>query len=344
MRAAYIHGIHDVRIGDKPMPKPVGDEVLLRVSAVGVCGSDLHYYKEGAIGHARITKPFIAGHEFAGYVVDDHPALGLTAGQLVAVDPANPCGQCEWCRRGHVNLCPHVVFLGSPPDTHGAMTEFISVSPSQIYPVPAGFTSVQAVMLEPLGVAIHAMDLAGSKKVFESVAIIGCGPIGLCLLQLARMMCKDVVYAIDPITYRANMALQLGANKVSHDHAAVAEWTDGRGVDLVLEATNSPHGFQIAAQTARIGGRVVLVGIPDGDQYMPLSASLLRRKGLDVRMSRRMGHVYDRAIKLVAQGLVDVECLVTHRFDLSQAADAFIYPSQFIDGALKTVILPGPLK
>lgn len=340
MRAAYIHGIRDIRIGDKPMPVPVGDEILLRVSAVGVCGSDLHYFKEGAIGHARITQPFIAGHEFAGRVVEDHPALGLTAGQLVAVDPAKPCGQCEWCGRGHVNLCPHVVFLGSPPHTHGAMTEYISVSPSQIYPVPAHFTPVQAVMLEPLGVAIHAMDLAGSKRTFETVAIIGCGPIGLCLLQLARSMCKKAIYAIDPIAYRAEKARELGADEVAGSHEAIAEWTDGRGVDLVLEATNSPEGFQIAAQAARIGGRVVLVGIPDGDQYTPLSASTLRRKGLDIRMSRRMGHVYDRAIELVARGAVDVEGLVTHRFDLSQTGKAFSFPSDFLDGALKTIILP----
>jgi L-iditol 2-dehydrogenase len=220
------------------------------------------------------------------------------------------------------------------------MTEYIVVSPSQIYPVPDHFTPVQAVMLEPLGVAIHAMDLAGSKKLFETVAIIGCGPIGLCLLQLARMMCKKAIYAIDPINYRTEKARQLGADEVAADPAAIAEWTNGRGVDLVLEATNSPEGFQIAAQSARIGGRVVLVGIPDGDQYTPLSASLLRRKGLDIRLSRRMGHVYDRAIQLVAQGSVDVDCLVTHRFDLQQATEAFSYPSEFLDGALKTIILP----
>lgn len=342
MRAAYIHGIHDIRIGDKPMPVPTGDEVLLRVSAVGVCGSDLHYYKEGAIGHARIVQPFIAGHEFAARVVEDHPGLNLKAGQLVAVDPARPCGQCEWCGRGHVNLCPHVQFLGSPPHTHGAMTEYIVVAPSQIYAVPEHFTPVQAVMLEPLGVAIHAMDLAGSKKLFETVAIIGCGPIGLCLLQLAKMLCKKAVYAIDPIQYRREKARQLGADQVAAEHSAIAEWTAGRGVDLVLEATNSPEGFQIAAQAARIGGQVVLVGIPDGDQYAPLSASLLRRKGLDIRMSRRMGHVYERAIELVARGAVDVDCLVTHRFDLAQASQAFSYPAEFLDGALKTVILPHP--
>jgi L-iditol 2-dehydrogenase len=112
----------------------------------------------------------------------------------------------------------------------------------------------------------------------------------------------------------------------------------------VLEATNSPMGFQVAAETVRIGGRIVLVGIPDGDQYVPLSASLLRRKGLDIRMSRRMGHVYERAIKLVASGRVDVDTMVTHRFALEDADNAFRYPTEFQDGAVKTIILPGQAK
>jgi L-iditol 2-dehydrogenase len=262
----------------------------------------------------------------------------------VAVDPAKPCGHCEWCERGQVNLCPNVVFMGAPPKTHGAMTEVISAAPSQIFPVPDNFTDIQAVMLEPLGVAIHAMDLAKMKRVMETVAVIGCGPIGLCLLQLARMICQDKVFAVDPVGYRANLAKKLGADEVADSHTAIADWTNGRGVDLVLEATNSPMGFMVAAETVRIGGRIVLVGIPDGDQYVPLSASLLRRKGLDIRMSRRMGHVYERAIKLVASGRVDVDTMVTHRFALEDADNAFSYPAEFHDGAVKTIILPGQAK
>ena len=229
----------------------------------------------------------------------------------------------------------NVVFMGAPPKTHGAMTRVISAAPSQIFPVPDNFTDIQAVMLEPLGVAIHAMDLAKMKRVMETVAVIGCGPIGLCLLQLARMICQDKVFAVDPVGYRANLARKLGADEVADSHTAIADWTNGRGVDLVLEATNSPMGFQVAAETVRIGGRIVLVGIPDGDQYVPLSASLLRRKGLDIRMSRRMGHVYERAIKLVASGRVDVDTMVTHRFALEDADNAFRYPTEFHDGAVR---------
>jgi L-iditol 2-dehydrogenase len=340
LRAAYIHGVRDLRIADKAEVAASSGDVLIRVAGVGICGSDLHYYLEGGIGPARITEPFVPGHEFAGWVVEDRLDLGLRQGQLVAVDPAKPCLRCEWCERGHVNLCPNVEFLGAPP-FHGAMTEHIAVAPRQVFAVPDGFSVDQAVMLEPLGVAIHAMDLA-KLAARETVAVLGCGPIGLCLLQLARLGGAGRIYAIDPIAYRAEAAKRLGADAVAATPAAIAEWTEGRGVDLVLEATNSPLAFQQAAEAARIGGRLLLAGIPDGDRY-GLTAALARRKGLTIKFSRRMGHVYPRAIKLISERLVDVDSLVTHRFPIEESGKAFDLQAEGRDGAVKSIILPnGP--
>ncbi|HKJ94512.1 MAG TPA: alcohol dehydrogenase catalytic domain-containing protein [Gammaproteobacteria bacterium] len=337
MRATYIHGVRDVRLGDKADPDRQAEAVLIRVSGVGVCGSDLHYYLEGGIGSACIHEPFVPGHEMAGWIVDDRPDLGLKKGQLVAVEPAKPCGHCEWCERGEINLCPNVEFLGAPP-YHGAMTETIAVRPSQVFPVPEGFSVAEAVMLEPLGVGIQTMDLA-KQRVFETVAVIGCGPIGLCLTQLARLQGADRVYAIDPVDYRREAAGRLGADDIADSHERIAQWTDGRGVDLVLEATNSPHGFQHAAEAVRIGGRLILAGFPEGNQYT-LDASLARRKGLVIKFVRRMGHVYPRAIKMVAEKRVDMEAIVTHRFTLEESNRAFELQSACQDGALKSIIVP----
>ncbi|MGP1397127.1 MAG: zinc-dependent alcohol dehydrogenase [Inquilinaceae bacterium] len=338
MDAVYLHGVRDVRIGRYRPPPPRAGEVLLKVGAVGICGSDLHYYLEGGIGPARIDTPFIPGHEFAAYTMEDMPALGLREGALVAVDPARPCGVCEWCHRGHHNLCPNVVFAGAPPYP-GAMTGTIAATPAQIFPVPDGFTPTQAVMLEPLGVGVHAMDLA-RPHLQETVAVLGCGTIGLILVQLARLAGVAQVFAVDPVGYRADMAKALGADAVADRVEAIADLTGGRGVDLVLEATNAPAGFQHAAEAARIGGRVVLVGIPDGDAYT-LSASMARRKGLSIKLSRRMGDVYPRAIALVAEGRVDVDRLVSHDFDLDGAVEAFRIQAAREDGALKSIIHPG---
>lgn len=337
MRATFIHGVRDVRIGEMAPPRAGEGMVTVRVAGCGICGSDLHYYLEGGIGSAQIRQPFVPGHEFAGWVAEDHPEFGLSMGQLVAVDPARSCGRCEWCQRGHVNLCPFVEFLGAPP-VHGGMAERLAVHRDQIVPVPRGFSVRQAVMLEPLGVAIHAMDLARTH-LQETVVVLGCGPIGLCLVQLARLAGADRVYAVDPVAYRAEAARRLGAHDVAPSFEAVAGWTNGRGVDLVVEATNSPDGFHHAAEAARIGGRVVLAGIPDGDRY-GLPAALCRRKGLKVKFSRRMGHVYPRAIRLVSEGAVDVDSIVTHRFGLEDAAQGFSVQAECRDGALKSIIVP----
>jgi L-iditol 2-dehydrogenase len=337
MQAAYLHGPRDIRLGAwEPAPRHAGD-VPVEVAAVGVCGSDLHYYKEGGIGAARVTDPFVMGHEFAGHLSRDLPELGLKAGQLVAVDPARPCGRCEHCFRGHVNLCPQVEFQGAPPNP-GGLAQTIHAGAEQLYALPDGFGPVEAAMLEPLGVGVHAMDLA-KPQLLETVTVVGCGPIGLILVMLARQAGVGRIYAVDPLDYRARAAEDHGADASAGDVAAVRDWTDGRGTDLVLEATNSPDGFQHAVDAARIGGRILLVGIPDGDRYN-LAAATARRKGLEIKFARRMGHVYPRAIQLVAEGRVDVTRMVTHRVALAKTADAFRLMADYADGAIKTVVLP----
>lgn len=329
-----MRGVRSVRIGTFEAPEPALDDVLVRVKGVGICGSDLHYYLEGGIGEQRVGRGFVPGHEFAGEVVDGG---GLAPGTLVAVDPAKPCGACEWCAGGDSNLCPNVAFIGAAP-VHGAMREYIHVRPEQVFPVPDGFDVDTAVMLEPLGVAIHGVGLAGLRPA-ETVAVLGCGPIGLLTMQVARAAGASQIIAVDPLDYRLEVARRLGADAATAELDELFELTGGRGVDVVLEATDSRDAFEDAAVAARIGGRVVLIGIPDGDAYR-LTASTARRKGLAVRFSRRMGHTYPRAIELVQSGKVDVKSIVTHRFPLADAAQAFELQAAREDAVLKSVVEP----
>ncbi len=334
MRAALLHGVRDLRVGEVPRPERAPDEVLLRVRAVGVCGSDLHHYLEGAIGSTKASEPFILGHEFAAEVVEGGE---LRPGTLVAVDPNRACGRCEWCAAGYPNLCPNVEFAGVPP-YQGALAEYITARPEALVPLPEGFDAATAALLEPLGVAIHALDLARLKPM-ASVAVLGAGPIGLLIMQVARWCGAGQLTVIEPLEYRRQLALTLGAD------TAVASWeelkaiTDGRGVDVVLEATTSPLGPQHAAEAVRIGGRVVLVGIPEGDQFT-LNASLVRRKGLTIKLSRRMGHVYARAVQMVTRKQVDLSALMTHRFALEATAEAFALQADYGDGVIKSVVYP----
>ena len=336
--AAFIHGARDLRIGELDPPRGGPDTATVEVASVGICGSDLHYYKDGGIGGARIKRPFVPGHEFSARLLEDVESRGLSRGQLVAVDPALPCHRCEWCAKGYHNLCPNVVFLGAPP-YHGGLTQRIAVPTTSLVALPEGISEDQGAMLEPLGVCIHAIDLA-RPRLLEKVAVLGCGPIGLGILQLlVRGDCGDVI-AVDPQPHRTALARSMGATAAGDGIDAVLDATGGFGCHLVIEATNSPDGFRDAVRATRIGGRIVLAGIPDGDSYSPLPAAEARRRGLSLKFSRRMGDVYPRAIELVAAGAVDVDAMVTHRFALADTAEAFAMQADEAPGLVKSLVYP----
>ena len=338
MRAAVLHDIRDIRLTEIPLPKPVNGDLLLRVKAVGVCGSDVHSYLEGGTTGRTNVNALVLGHEVAGVITaESTKEAGLPVGTLVAVDPAKPCGKCEWCERGHTNLCPNVRFLGYGSQ-NGAMAEYVIVPPSAIHPVPAGFDAATTVLLEPLGVAIHAVDLA-RIRLMETVAVLGCGPIGLLLVQLARLSGAQSVFAVDPVGYRAKLAATLGADRDFASFEEIADATGGRGVDVVLEATDSATGFEHAARCCRIGGRVVIVGIPHGNQYT-FSAADARRRGLTVKFSRRMPELYPRAIALAASERIAIAPLASHSFPLEEVHDAFELHVARKDGVIKSILYP----
>lgn len=313
MLAARLHGPRDVRLEEVPAPET--GEVLVRVTATGICGSDLHTYLDGRIGDTRLEAPLILGHEFAGVRAD--------TGQRVAIDPAQPCHRCDLCEAGHPNLCRRLHFCGLFPD-NGSLAEFIRVPASTCFPVPDSIDDVSAAMLEPLGVALHATDLA-RIRVGDRVAILGAGPIGLLLAQTAKLAGAEI-YMHDPRPWRMEFARRYGAEKLPAE------------VDVCFEAAWGAEAIERTMELTRPGGRVVLVGIPSEDRCV-FKHSTARRKGLTVVFSRRMKHTYPRAIRLAASGRVDLKTFVTHRFPLRQAAEAFALNAAYADNVLKAVIL-----
>lgn len=341
MQAVRLYGPSDVRVESVEAPSASGNgRVRLRMRSVGICGSDLHHYREGSTGDNVPEDPLVLGHEIAAEVPPESAdALGLAPGTLVAVDPAHPCGACEWCERGHQNLCPHVEFKGV--ESHrGGLAEYVTAYPDDIIPVPEGFSADAAALLEPLGVAIHALDLADLQPM-DTVAVLGAGPIGLLCAQIAQVAGAGACYVVDPLSYRTEAAAKLGADAVATNHDAIRGWTEGRGVDVVLEATNDPGGLQDALDVARIGGRAVLVGIPKGNEYT-LTASSARRRGVTVKWSRRMGRVYSRAVRMVQSNRVAVEPLVTHRVSLGDAPEALALQSRYEDDIIKAAVYQEP--
>lgn len=336
IEAVRLHGPGDLRVETVPRATTDDREVRLRMRSVGICGSDLLHYREGSTDGREHVEPVVLGHEIAAEVrPDGADRLSLEPGTTVAVDPARPCQRCEWCRHGHQNLCPNVRFMGLPGH-RGGLAEEVVVPLHSVVPVPDTLSPDEAALLEPLGVAIHAVDLAEIRPM-DTVAILGAGPIGLLLLQVVRAAGAGPCFVVDPLAYRADVASDLGADLTADTHRAIGEWTDGRGTDVVIEATNSPDAFDQAVASVRIGGRIVLVGIPSGDEY-GLTASRARRKGLTVKWSRRMGDVYPRAIQMIDSGHVDLSRLVTHRVPLQEAAGAVNLQSHYDDDIIKAVV------
>jgi len=336
MRVARLHGPGDVRVADEDRPSPGPDESLVRVTAVGLCGSDLHWFAQGGIGDAQLSRALVLGHEFAGIVEG-----GPDDGRRVAVDPARPCGACEQCLEGNRNLCPSVRFAGHGSND-GGLRELVAWPTALLHPVPDALSDADAAMLEPLGVALHAHDL-GKPRLGAVVAVIGCGPIGLCLVQLARAAGAIQVVAVEPLGHRREAAAAMGADVVldaatGDVRAALVEATGGRGVDVAFEAAGTDAGVTLAVEAARPGGRVILAGIPDEDSTS-FPASVARRKGLTIKLSRRMKEMYPRATRLADKGLVDLAPIVTHTFPLARADEAFRAANDRV--GLKIIVAPG---
>jgi L-iditol 2-dehydrogenase len=346
MLAARLHGPADLRVERLPRPGPPGKgEALLRVKVTGICGSDLHAYQDARIGDAPVASPLILGHEFSGVVSQAGPdALDgngrqLEPGTRVAVDPAQPCLLCDLCEQGHPNLCRNIRFCSTHPND-GSLREWMRMPARCCFPVPKAINDVEAALLEPLGVAIHAVDLA-KVRAANSVAIFGAGSIGLFLLQVARLAGADPVFVTDKFPWRLKAARRYGAIAIHCDQedpvARIDKETAGRGVDVAIEAAWADHSVQQAAEVTRPGGRVVLVGIPSHDS-LTMKPSAARRKGLTIKFCRRMKHTYPRAIQLAERGRIDLSGLVSHRFPLRRAAEAFALNAAYRDQVVKVII------
>jgi L-iditol 2-dehydrogenase len=321
MQAARVHGAGDLRLHQEPVPVPGPGEALVRVTAVGICGSDVHWWKEGSIGGDRILKPLVLGHECAGVIES-----GQRRGTRVAIDPACPCGRCEFCQEGSPNLCSALRFAGHAP-YDGALRQYISWPEPCLIPLPDSMSDVEGVMLEPLGVALYSVD-RGDVKPGMSVSVSGCGAIGLSVIQVARAAGATRIFAADlpVVPHRLKAAGLFGAEVFIADGGREAEEilkaTGGRGVDVAFEAAGDPGAVESTIAAVKPGGNAVLIGIGLEDRTA-FTASTARRKDLTIRVIHRMKHTYPRAVQLVRSGQVDVRSLVTHHFPLAEIAQAY---------------------
>ncbi len=349
MLCAVMYGIRDVRVEERPIPQPKPDEVLVAIKRVGVCGSDVHYFTHGRIGNFVVRQPMILGHESAGVVEAVGGAVTrFRPGDRVTIEPGYTCRRCFYCKTGHYNLCPDVVFMATPP-VDGAFCEYVAWPEDFIFALPDAMSFEEGAMMEPLSVGLWAAERGGVRP-GDSVAIFGSGPIGLVTLQAAKAAGATTLIVVDVQSYRLEHARRLGATHVIDD-------SEGKALEQVRAITSGLHGFgpeysgvDVAFETAgavpttrntlaatRPGGVAVLVGLPP-NPMVEIDLVATAGKEIDIRGQFRYANRYPRAIALTANRQVDVATLVTHHFPLSRAVDALRFADEHKHESLKVVV------
>ncbi len=327
-RALRIHGRDDLRLERVALRSPHADEAVVRVRYGGVCGSDVHYWRDGAVGSSVLQAPMVLGHEVVGTLA--RPASdgsGPSAGQPVAIHPARSCGVCRWCAGGQPNLCPSCRYLGSAaqwPHTDGGFADYLVVPASRLIPVPGGLGLRRAALAEPAGVAWHAVSRAaavGARLEGASVLVVGAGPIGLLLVAVSIYRGASAVTATDVHDRPLQVASEVGANS-SLTVQELAASSPPVSADIVYESSGTPAGLETAIRSARPGGSVVAVGQQPGSN-VPCPAGLLVSKELTVAGSLRLDTELPLALSFLADPDVHVGGIITDVFPLDDAAQAF---------------------
>lgn len=318
MKAVYLEGTRELKIKDIQEPVLEEGKVLVKVDACGICGSDVHYWQHGKIGDFVVKQPMILGHEAAGTVV----ALGkgvdkVKVGDIVALEPGISCMKCDHCRNGFYNLCPDVQFFATPP-VDGVMKEYVVHPSDWVHPAPNGLTAELASMAEPFSVGIHAMRLA-QLQVGQKVLIYGAGIIGICTMIAAFEAGASEVTVVDIQDSRLERAKQLGASEVINSKSL--EPRQGY-YDAAFECTGAPACSKGAIKATRSGGHVVMIGMGQDDLVQaPLLDAVCRE--ISIHGSFRYRNTYPTALRIIARRANVFSQLITHRFPLDEAEQAF---------------------
>jgi L-iditol 2-dehydrogenase len=307
--------------------------VLVKVTAVGVCGSDTHYYRHGRVGSFVVDGPLVLGHEAAGTIVA--VGAGVDQGrvsQRVAIEPQRPDPGSEETRRGDYNLCPHMQFFGTPP-VDGAFCDYVSIGATFAHPVPDTVTDEAAALCEPLSVGIAAVRKsridAGAR-----ILVAGAGPIGVVVTQVARAFGAIEIIVSDPDEARRDQVRRFGATTaVDPNSLTIGDLTDLR-VDAFIDASGAPPAVDAGIRAVRPAGTVVLVG--SGAESMTLPTQLIQNRELVLTGVFRYADTWPTAISLVESHRVDLDAMVTGRFPLERAAEAL--DSDRVPGTVKTVV------
>jgi L-iditol 2-dehydrogenase len=342
MKAAVLTGIRQMEITDVPKPLIKNDTgVLLKIGVVGVCGSDVHYYRTGRIGSHVVTYPYLVGHECSATV----EAVGkkvkhVKPGDEVAVEPAISCHKCPQCKMGRENTCLNLKFLGTPGQGNGCLCEYIVMPEENCFLIKGRLFLEQAALCEPFAIGVYTIKQSRLAQ-NDTIAILGSGPIGLSCLVAAKIQKAGKIYATDKLDYRVDFAKKTGANWAGNPNKCDVVKTilemEPLGVDIVCECAGQQETIDESIELLRPGGLLMLVGIPEVER-VSFAIDKVRRKEITIINVRRQNRCAEEAIGLVASGKAKIDSFATHRFGLEQAKDAFDLVADYRDGVIKAMI------
>jgi len=318
------------------------DDVLLKIDTIGICGSDIHYYKEGKIGDQLIDYPFTIGHECSAFVEEvGKNVTRVKLGDLVAIEPVISCHKCEQCLAGREHTCLNQTFLGAPGQLDGGLAGYLVMPEGNAYPVPSNLNSEMATMVEPLSIGYYASQFLKSFDKINSIAILGVGPIGLgTMLSLQARGFKNI-FVTDKLDYRLEAAKKAGAvwtgNPDKQDVVSSLEKINPGNFDIVFECCGKQEALDQGIEILKPGGTLLIVGIPEEDR-VSFNISKIRRKEITIQNVRRQNHAIQPVIDLLAAGKISCDFMITHKFTFDKTGEAFDIVSNYKDGVIKALI------
>jgi L-iditol 2-dehydrogenase len=343
MKIMQLTGIRQMAMREAPTPTIQADtDVLIKMTVVGVCGSDVHYYTEGKIGSQVVAYPFAVGHESAGIVEAVGAAVTrVKPGDRIAIEPGMPCWGCDQCLAGRPHTCRQLKYLGCPGQAEGCLSEYLVMPETSCFPIPDDMTFDEAALSEPLSIGLYGVKMSIPMP-GANIGILGVGPIGLSVLLPARSMGAHHIYVTDKIDARLDLARRAGADWTGNPDAqdVVAEINDVEPLqlDAVFECCGQQEAMDQAIELLKPGGKLVLIGIPPTTDRVSFNIDNLRRKEIAIQNIRRQNHCVQPALDMIARRDFDVNIMVTHRFPFDETKASFDLLADYRDGVVKAMV------
>lgn len=337
-----LTGILQMEMREVPEPMIINSkDVKIKMSVVGICGSDIHYYTMGKIGSQKVEYPFTVGHEGAGVVVEVGPEVkSVKPGDNIAIEPAMPCWECDQCLEGRHHTCRNLRFLGCPGQAEGCLSEYIVMPESSCFPLKGKLGPDHGSISEPLAIGVYAVkksiDIKGAR-----VGILGFGPIGMSVLLAAKAQGAENFFVTDKINERLSIAKEEGVSVTCNPlEGNVTDNLNNSfplGLDVVFECCGQQEAFDQAIDILKPGGKLVVVGIPQFDNWI-MNVETTRRREISLQFIRRQVDCVEPALEMMESGMIKVDNMVTHRFPFNKTLEAFNLVAGYGDGVMKAMI------